>query len=74
MSRNVVEAAKGSGQISENVHGMAQAAQSTSSSAHESQKAAAQLAELSTQLQGLVEQFKIDTNGKGGGRAVRQAA
>jgi methyl-accepting chemotaxis protein len=74
MSRNVVEAAKGSGQISENVHGMAQAAQSTSSSAHESQQAAAQLAELSTQLQGLVEQFKIETNGRGAGGAVRQAA
>jgi methyl-accepting chemotaxis protein len=74
MSRNVVEAAKGSGQISENVHGMAQAAQSTSSSAHESQQAAAQLAQMSTQLQGLVQQFKIDTNGKGSGRAIHQAA
>jgi len=74
MSRNVVEAAKGSGQISENVHGMAQAAQSTSSSARDSQKAAQQLAQMSTQLQGLVEQFKVDASGKGNGRAVRQAA
>jgi len=74
MSRNVVEAAKGSGQISENVHGMAQAAQSTSSSARDSQKAAQQLAQMSTQLQGLVEQFKVDASSKGNDRAVRHAA
>jgi len=74
MSRNVAEAAKGSGQITENVHGMAQAAQSTSSSAHDSQKAAAQLAEMSTQLQGLVDRFKVDSGGKGNGHAARHAA
>jgi methyl-accepting chemotaxis protein len=59
MTRSVSEAAKGSGQISENIRGMAQAAQSTSTSAVESQKAAQELAQMSTQLRGLVEQFKI---------------
>jgi hypothetical protein len=47
---------------------VAQAAQNTSSSAHDSQKAASQLAEMSTQLRRLVEQFKVDTNGNGRGR------
>ena len=59
MTRSVSEAAKGSGQISENIRGMAQAAQSTSTSAVESQKAAQELAQMSTQLRGLVEQFKL---------------
>lgn len=58
MSRNVAEAAKGSEAITQNISGVAQAAQSTSSSAHDSQKAAAQLAEMSTRLRRLVEQFK----------------
>lgn len=66
MTRNVSEAARGAGLISDNVHGMAQAAQSTSSSAHDSQKTASQLAEMSTQLRGLVDQFKIDNGGKNG--------
>jgi len=65
MSRNVIEAAKGSEAITQNISGVAQAAQSTSSSAHDSQKAAAQLAEMSTQLRGLVEQFKLEANGHG---------
>jgi methyl-accepting chemotaxis protein len=68
MSRTVTEASKGSLEISENVRGMAQAAQSTSSSARDSQKAAQQLAVMSTELRGLVEQFKIAGNGKGNGR------
>jgi methyl-accepting chemotaxis protein len=65
MSRNVMEAAKGSESITQNITGMAQAAQNTSSSAHDSQKAASQLAEMSSQLRGLVEQFKVDSNGTG---------
>jgi methyl-accepting chemotaxis protein len=64
MSRNVTEASRGSDQISENVRGMAQAAQSTSSSAQDSQKAAQQLAVMSTELRGLVDQFKLEGNGK----------
>ena len=74
MSRNVTEAAKGSEQISQNISGMAQAAQQTSSSAHESQKAASQLADMSTQLQRLVERFKIDANGHGRVHAESKAA
>ncbi len=74
MSRNVVEAAKGSEAITQNISGVAQAAQSTSSSAHDSQKAAAQLAEMSTQLRGLVEQFKLEANGHGSSFAHHRAA
>jgi methyl-accepting chemotaxis protein len=70
MSRNVVEAAKGSEAITQNITGVAQAAQNTSSSAHDSQKAALQLAEMSTQLRRLVERFKVDGNGSGRKHAV----
>jgi methyl-accepting chemotaxis protein len=66
MSRNVTEAAKGSTEISQNILGVAQAAQGTSSNAHESMKAAQSLAQMSTQLRGLVEQFRVtDTAGNG---------
>ena len=74
MSRNVMEAAKGSEAITQNIGGVSQAAQSTSSSAHDSQKAAAQLAEMSTQLRGLVEQFRIETNGHARAFAQHRAA
>jgi methyl-accepting chemotaxis protein len=70
MSRNVVEAAKGSEAITQNITGVAQAAQNTSSSAHDSQKAASQLAEMSTQLRRLVEQFSLENNGNGHRRAM----
>jgi len=66
MTRNVADAAKGSGEISHNIEGVAQAAQGTSSSAQESQKAANQLAEMAEQLNNLVGRFKIDA--KGGAR------
>jgi methyl-accepting chemotaxis protein len=59
MSRNVTEAAKGSTEITQNIAGVSQAAQGTSSSAHESMKAAQALAQMSTQLRGLVEQFRL---------------
>jgi methyl-accepting chemotaxis protein len=74
MSRNVMEAARGSESITSNISGVAQAAQNTSSSAHESQKAASQLAEMSTQLRGLVEQFKIDSNGHSRSHTRQHAA
>jgi len=63
MTRNVTEAAKGSGAISETISGVAQAAQSTSSSAHQTQKAAADLSQMSTHLRRLVDQFKVQANG-----------
>jgi len=63
MSRNVTEAAKGSGEVAKNITGVATAAQSTSSGASDSQRAAQQLARMSTELRELVGQFKIDSNG-----------
>jgi methyl-accepting chemotaxis protein len=60
MMRNVADAAQGSGEITQNIEGVAEAARGTSSSAQESQKAASELAEMASQLHGLVGQFKID--------------
>ena len=59
MSRNLTEAAKGASQVTENIGGVAQAAQNTSHGATDSLKAAQQLAKMSTQLRGLVEQFLL---------------
>jgi methyl-accepting chemotaxis protein len=74
MSRNVTEAAKGSTEITQNIAGVSQAAQGTSSSAQESMKAAHALAEMSTQLRGLVEQFQVTGDGAGNGHSRRRAA
>jgi methyl-accepting chemotaxis protein len=63
MVRNVSDAAHGSGEITSNIGGVAQAAESTSRGAAETQKAAQQLVETSTELQHLVEQFNLDSNG-----------
>jgi methyl-accepting chemotaxis protein len=59
MSRNVSEAAHGSGEITSNIAGVAEAAESTSHGATDTQKASQQLVETSGQLRRLVEQFKI---------------
>jgi methyl-accepting chemotaxis protein len=74
MSRNVTEAAKGSTEIAQNIAGVSQAAQGTSSSAHESMKAAEALAQMSTRLRGLVEQFRVSGDGRSNGRSRRRAA
>ncbi len=74
MSRNVTEAAKGSTEITQNIAGVSQAAQGTSSSAHESMKAAQSLAQMSTQLRGLVEQFRVTGDGRANGSAGQRAA
>ena len=63
MSRNVTEAAKGSGEVAKNITGVATAAQSTSAGASDSQKAAQSLARMSTELRELVGQFKTESNG-----------
>jgi methyl-accepting chemotaxis protein len=68
MSRNLTDAAKGSGEVSQNIQGVAQAAQNTSHGATDSMKAAQQLAQLSHKLRGLVEQFKLERNGGGSAR------
>jgi methyl-accepting chemotaxis protein len=60
MSRNVTEAAKGSTEITQNIAGVSQAAQGTSSKANDSMKAAQRLAQMSTQLRGLIEQFRVN--------------
>ncbi len=65
MSRNVSEAAQGSAEITRNVSGVAEAAQGTTHGAADTQKASEQLLRTSTELQRLVDQFKIDANGSG---------
>ncbi len=65
MSRNIAEAARGSTEIAKNIEGVAQAAQSTSAGATGSQKAVEALAQMSTELRGLVSQFKVHSNGNG---------
>jgi methyl-accepting chemotaxis protein len=74
MSRNVSEAAHGSGEITSNVAGVAEAAQSTSRGANDTQKASQQLVETSTQLSRLVEQFKINAGENGGVNDVAATA
>jgi methyl-accepting chemotaxis protein len=66
MSRNVSEAAQGSGEITSNIAGVAQAAESTSRGATETQNASQLLVEMSKQLRSLVQQFKTDAEGSGG--------
>jgi methyl-accepting chemotaxis protein len=60
MSRNVGEAAQGSGEITKSIAGVAEASQNTARGATETQKAVEQLVEMSSHLRGLVRQFKID--------------
>jgi len=74
MARNVSEAAHGSGEITSNIAGVAQAAESTSRGASDTQKAAQQLVETSAELRRLVEQFKVNAseNGRGNGAVVSQ--
>jgi len=59
MSRTVTEAAKGASEISHNINGVAQAAQGTSNSVAESQKATDHLTAMSAELRELVGRFKI---------------
>ncbi|HEX8812832.1 MAG TPA: methyl-accepting chemotaxis protein, partial [Terracidiphilus sp.] len=54
------EAARGAGEVAQNIQGVAQAAQSTSHGATDSQKAAKSLAEMSTHLRALVARFKLE--------------
>jgi methyl-accepting chemotaxis protein len=71
MSRNVAEAARGVGEVAQNIQGVAQAAQSTSQGATDSQKAALNLAHMSTQLRELVGRFKLKRSGSTGGLPQR---
>ncbi|MFF5294601.1 methyl-accepting chemotaxis protein [Paractinoplanes globisporus] len=59
MSRNVVEAATGSGEIARNITGVASAAQETAHGAAESRGTADRLAQMSEDLRELVGQFRV---------------
>jgi len=59
IGRNVTEAARGTSDIAKNISGVAQAAQNTTLGASDSQKAAASLASMSSQLQAIVGKFKL---------------
>jgi methyl-accepting chemotaxis protein len=58
ISRNVAEAAVGSGEIAQNVHGVAQAARSTTEGAAETRNSADELSRMAATLQQLVVQLK----------------
>jgi methyl-accepting chemotaxis protein len=61
MTRNVTEAARGASTISDNIKGVADAAQNTSTNVGEAQTATEQLARMSNQLRELVGGFKVNT-------------
>jgi methyl-accepting chemotaxis protein len=74
MSRNVREAAQGSGEITSNITGVAQAALGTARGATETQTASQQLMETSTRLRRLVEQFQVNAAGPTPGRSMAAGA
>jgi methyl-accepting chemotaxis protein len=59
IGRNVNEAAKGTGEIARNITGVATAAESTTSGASDTQKAAIELSRMANELQSLVGRFRI---------------
>jgi methyl-accepting chemotaxis protein len=59
MNRSVSEAAGGTGEIAQNITGVAEAARMTSQGVTETQQATAELARMSTELSGLVATFRI---------------
>jgi methyl-accepting chemotaxis protein len=60
MARNVTEAARGATTISDNIKGVAQAAQNTSTNVGEAQTATEHLTKMANQLRDLVGQFKVN--------------
>ncbi len=65
IGRNVTEAAKGTQEIAQNITGVAEAAQSTTQGANNSQQSAEELARMSSELQNIVSQFKVDVSTSG---------
>jgi hypothetical protein len=63
--------ARGSGEITSNIADVAQAAESTSRGASDTQKAAQLLVQMFTQLRSPVERFKINGNRNGRGNATQ---
>ena len=59
IGRNVTEAAKGTEEIARNISGVATAAESTTSGAGDTQKAAIELSRMANELQSLVSRFRI---------------
>ena len=72
MSRNVSAAARGSGAVAKNIAEVAQAAKSTLSGATESQKAAQQLARMSTELRENILGFYQGLNSNLAARATEK--
>ncbi|WP_203863702.1 hypothetical protein, partial [Planobispora rosea] len=59
MNRSVAEAAAGSGQIAGNISSVATAAQMTSGSVVDTQRAAEELARMSAELRAVVSRFSV---------------
>lgn len=59
MTRNVAEAAKGVSEITENIAGVSAAAEETTQGSSQTRDAANELSKLASDLQSLVERFKI---------------
>jgi methyl-accepting chemotaxis protein len=59
MNRSVGEASGGTGEIAQNITGVADAARLTSQGVAETQQATAELARMSTELSSLVSTFRI---------------
>jgi methyl-accepting chemotaxis protein len=73
MARNITEAAKGSSEIAQNIAGVAEGAKGTSSGANETKAAAAELARLSTQMQKLLQKFRVGAQSKAIERGQQKA-
>jgi methyl-accepting chemotaxis protein len=59
INRSMAEAAKGVGDISKNITGVAVAAKDTTQGANNTQKAAQELTQMASRLQGLVSRFRV---------------
>ena len=59
MTRNVSDAAKGVAEIAQNISGVSSAAEETTQGSSQTRDAANELSKLATDLQGLVQRFKI---------------
>ena len=66
ITRNMGEAARGTGEIAETVAAVARAADSTSAGARDTQHAAHQLAAMAAELQRLVSRFKFQNGSEAG--------
>ncbi len=72
IARNVMEAAKGGAQVTENIESVAQAAKSTSAGAQDTQGAAGELAKMAAELQKMVAQFKYHSRKGDSSREIRE--